>query len=113
MPASKLEALILIKTEPGKTKKLIEYLAEEDNEKSGEYREKAIRDVYEASGKYDVIAHVATKSAKQLFELIEKIRIWPKENRRKPTVRTANDNSNTGVSEIDTILLVHKAMGDP
>lgn len=113
MPATELEALILIKTVPGKTMQVVAYLAEEDKKKKGVYRERAVREVYRASGKYDVIVHVATKDAKQLFKLVDKIRIWPDDDTSNRALRIADDSCRAGVSEIDTILLVHKAMGDP
>ena len=113
MPAAELEALILIKTVPGKTMQVVTYLAEEDEKKKGVYRERAVREVYQASGKFDVIVHVATKDAKELFKLVDKIRSWPEENTSDSTESTANNTCQKNVSEIEPIVLVHKAMGDP
>ncbi len=99
----KVEALILVKTVPGKTRVVVSQLAAAAKRKEGErpkYNIEGMKHVYRASGEYDIIAHVSATDTTGIFELSDRI-----------VAIKGSDQS--AVVKTKTIYLAPKTMGDP
>ena len=95
-----VEALILVKTMPGKTRKVVERIARSKDKLSKEYKEKAIKQVYLATGEYDIIVHVSAEDPSEIFYLADRI-------------REIEASPQTAVSSIEIVYLWPKSAGDP
>lgn len=95
-----VEALILVKTFPGMTSKAVGYIARSKDKSSEEYKEKAIKHVYLATGEYDIIVHASAEDPSEIFYLADRIR----ETKASPQ---------SAVSNTEIVCLWLKSAGDP
>ena len=96
-----IQAFIFVKTVPGKTRKVVGILADDEMEGTKKvYKIKGMKHVYRASGEYDVIAHVSAKNTQGIFELEE-------------LIGNIKGSPEAAVSATQVLFLAPKSMGDP
>lgn|SRR5487761_532387 len=95
-----VEALILVKTFAGMTSKAVSHIALAKSKNSEEYKEKAIKQVYLATGEYDIIVHASAKDPSDIFYLADRI-------------RETKASTQGAVSHTEVICLWPKSAGDP
>lgn len=96
-----VEALIFLKSKPGKRKILIEWVARSKDEKNSTYAEPGVENVFRSDGKFDVIVQVTKRDKKGVYALVEKIR-EKKLKKKKRAVKLSH-----------VTFIVHKLPGDP
>jgi hypothetical protein len=95
-----VEAFILVRSNPGSTKPVVMQISQETKPGSGKYMMKGVKQVYRATGEYDVIVYASAGTTEEIFKLADDI------GAIKSSTQPATQN-------VQVIILGPKKMGDP